>query len=99
MNSEQKKKKLTTLHPDWKLTDNERSISRRFTFKGFNAGLSLVNVCGCLAEKENHHPDISIGWGYCQVNYTTHSDGDISHLDFDSARKLDELAQLLGYAG
>ena len=46
---------------------------------------------GEIAEAEQHHPDISLGWGKVQVTTYTHSSGGLSENDFILAAKVDEL--------
>jgi 4a-hydroxytetrahydrobiopterin dehydratase len=53
--------------------------------------MSIANVVSVLAEEENHHPDICLGWGYCQISFTTHSVKGLTEIDFRCARKLDTL--------
>ena len=52
--------------------------------------LSFVNRIGDLAENEGHHPDISIGWGYCNVTLYTHKIKGLHENDFIMAAKINE---------
>ena len=40
---------------------------KEFSFKNFSESQNFVNKVGNIAEQENHHPDISFGWGYCKI--------------------------------
>lgn len=80
---------MAELHPDWRLDGT--AIERRFIFKGFAKAVQMANLAAWLGDKLNHHPDISFGWGYCTVRYTTHDTGGLTHADFTSAARLDEL--------
>jgi 4a-hydroxytetrahydrobiopterin dehydratase len=73
--------------PDW--GSDGKSISRRFEFKSFKAALKFVNQIGEIAERENHHPDIELGWGYAQVTFTTHDAGGVTAADFKLAKLVD----------
>ena len=45
----------------WVLSDDARSISRRFEFKGFYKCMSFINAMAWVANAENHHPDFCAG--------------------------------------
>ena len=47
-----------------------------------------------LADKEGHHPDISIGWGYCLIMLHTHAIQGLSINDFILASKIDQLNEI-----
>jgi len=49
---------------------------------------------GELAEEEGHHPDISLGWGYCLIMIHTHAIKGLSINDFILASKIDKIIQL-----
>ena len=44
-----------------------------------------------IAEEENHHPDISFGWGYCNVKIFTHAIKGLAESDFILAAKIDKI--------
>lgn len=77
--------------PDWQLSADAKSISRKFTFRNFKEALVFVNKIGSIAEGENHHPDISFGWGKAIVELSTHAIGGLSENDYILAAKIDEL--------
>lgn len=77
--------------PGWHLNEAVTSIERSFSFKGFYATMSLVNAVAYLAQKEGHHPDMKIGYGYCQIILTTHAITGLSENDFILAAKINDL--------
>ncbi|WP_376872620.1 4a-hydroxytetrahydrobiopterin dehydratase [Albirhodobacter sp. R86504] len=77
------------LHPDWTLDDAGKTLTRRFTFKGFSKAVLTANLAAFVSDKEGHHADIAFGWGYCAVSFTTHDVGGLSQNDFICAAKLD----------
>ncbi|MCK0120993.1 4a-hydroxytetrahydrobiopterin dehydratase [Loktanella sp. F6476L] len=77
------------LDPAWEIDLDGQSLSRRFTFKGFAKATYTANLAAFVSDKEGHHADISFGWGYCQVTYTSHELGRLSENDFICAAKLD----------
>ena len=77
--------------PGWKLGPDNADLRKDFTFSDFAAALAFVNAVGEIAERENHHPDIELGWGRCRVRYSTHDVGGISRNDFICAAKTQAL--------
>jgi len=39
----------------------------------FRGSDGFARQVGELAESEGHHPDLSVGWGYCTVRFQTHA--------------------------
>ena len=75
----------------WQLNENKEMIFKKFKFKNFKKPLEFTNLVGILAEEEGHHPDISIGWGYCLIMIHTHAIMGLSLNDFILAAKIDQL--------
>ena len=61
--------------------------------KKLKRNASLVNKVGIIAEEENHHPDISFGWGYCKIKIFTHAIKGLAESDFILAAKVDKINQ------
>lgn len=77
--------------PEWSLNDAGTAIQREFSFKGFKGALFFVNGVAAIAEREDHHPDISISYNKVQLTLTTHAIGGLSENDFILASKIDNL--------
>lgn len=77
--------------PQWLLLDKARKLQRRFEFKGFNKTMCFINAIAWTANQEMHHPDVSYGYNYCEVTYTTHAINGLSENDFICASKIDAL--------
>lgn len=77
--------------PDWSLSKEPNKISREFKFKNFAEALAFTNKVSEIAEAMNHHPDILLKWGSVKVDYWTHNAGGLTHMDFDAAKKIDQL--------
>ena len=77
---------------NWSLNDDGSCIVAEWKFKNFAQALDLVNQIGQLADTENHHPDISFGWGYVKLLLTTHDIGGLHRNDFVMAAKINEIA-------
>jgi 4a-hydroxytetrahydrobiopterin dehydratase len=79
------------LHAGWKLSKDAKSLQRALKFKDFYRTMSFVNALAHIANSEDHHPDLEIGYNYCRISYSTHSIGGLSHNDFICAAKIDRL--------
>ena len=51
--------------------------------------MSFVNALAHIANIEDHHPDLEVGYNYCHVTFTTHAIGGLSENDFVCAAKTD----------
>jgi 4a-hydroxytetrahydrobiopterin dehydratase len=80
------------LAPEWQLASDARSIRREFKFRDFYRTMSFVNALAHVANIEDHHPDLEVGYNYCRVLFTTHAIGGLSDNDFICAAKSDEIA-------
>ncbi len=90
LNFEQISKYLSELN-EWAVNDNQEMIFKKFKFTNFNKALKFANSIGKIADDEGHHPDISIGWGYCLVMVHTHAIKGLSVNDFILASKIDNI--------
>ena len=82
---------LKELHTNWFIDEDKKTLSRRFEFKGYAKAIYLSGLVAFLSDKEGHHADVSFGWGYFQVTYTSHELGQLSENDFICATKLDAI--------
>jgi 4a-hydroxytetrahydrobiopterin dehydratase len=77
--------------PGWTLSEDGKMISRRFEFKGFYRTMAFINAMAWVVNRENHHPDFSAGYNYCDVGFTTHAIDGLSENDFICAAKVSAL--------
>lgn len=91
MNTEQKERLSCELNDGWQISDDQTTITRTIETKNFADAMTITHIAALLAEKENHHPDICLGWGCCRISFTTHSRKDLTELDFRCAQQLDTL--------
>jgi 4a-hydroxytetrahydrobiopterin dehydratase len=80
---------LTQVSGEWLLTDNAHAIAREFRFRDFYRTMSFVNAVAHIANIEDHHPDLEVGYNRCRVTYTTHAVRGLSENDFVCAAKVD----------
>jgi len=79
--------------PGWQLAENKKSIVRTLKFKDFAATMSFINAMARMADQQDHHPDFSAGYNYCEVRYSTHAIGGLSDNDFICAAKINNLLE------
>lgn len=89
LSEEEIAQQLSTL-PDWKRKDS-KWIERRYRFKEYLEGIAFVNKIASLAEKENHHPFITIQYKMVIVSLTSWNENGLTGLDFKLARQIDDL--------
>lgn len=88
---------MNTAGSNWEEVDyypdkrEQKALRKKFEFKNFTEALNFVNKVAGLAEKANHHPDISFGWGYVEVWLTTHSEHAVTDKDYQLAKNIDKL--------
>jgi len=66
-------------------------LEKNFKFKDFLKSQVFINKVGIISENENHHPDITFGWGYAKIIITTHAINGLSENDFILAAKIDQI--------
>jgi 4a-hydroxytetrahydrobiopterin dehydratase len=81
-------KRLQAL-PGWTL--EEGKLVKSFTFPDFVAAVAFVDHLTVVAEAQNHHPDLYVGWGKVAVQLSSHDVGGVTTRDFRLAAALDDL--------
>tara|TARA_B100000787_G_scaffold49500_1_gene35593 strand:+ start:59 stop:403 length:345 start_codon:yes stop_codon:yes gene_type:complete len=77
----------------WNVKKNKKNIyflEKNYNFKDFTNSHNFINKVSKISENENHHPDISFGWGYAKIIITTHAIEGLSENDFILAAKIDQ---------
>ena len=77
------------LLPDW--CERDGAIEKTFRFKNFHETMAFVNALAYIAHREDHHPDLAVGYGQCTVRFNTHDVGGLSDNDFICAAKVEAL--------
>lgn len=88
LNDEQIEASLRDLD-GWSVTNGQ--IEKEFTFDTYARGVLFAVTAGHIAEQMDHHPDLDIRYRRVRVALSTHDVGGISSLDFDFARRLENL--------
>ena len=60
----------------WEYVD--KKIFKSFTFDTYMDGINFVQQIAELSERNNHHPEISIGWCLVAINITSHNLGGVT---------------------
>ncbi|HET6249710.1 MAG TPA: 4a-hydroxytetrahydrobiopterin dehydratase [Tepidisphaeraceae bacterium] len=75
--------------PGWERSGNE--IAKTFHFKNYYETLAFVNATAWISHREDHHPDMEVGYNKVRMRYSTHSAGGLSENDFICAAKIELL--------
>jgi len=76
-------------HSEW--TGDARALSTRVQAASFLEAIAWVNAIALAAEDLDHHPDIDIRWRTLHLVLSTHSQGGVTQLDLDLARRIDTI--------
>jgi 4a-hydroxytetrahydrobiopterin dehydratase len=69
-------------------------INKTYTFKDYYQTMAFVNAIAWMAHRENHHPELTVAYNNCKVEYTTHALHGLSQNDFICAAKVDTLFKI-----
>jgi len=69
-------------------------ITKTYEFKDHYQAMAFANAAAWISHREDHHPDITVGYNRCHVEYVTHAIDGLSENDFICAAKLDRLFDL-----
>ena len=72
------------------LSDPQR-FERTWSFKNFKTPWEFVNLVADHAEKVNHHPEVSFGWGYLKLAIFSHDKKSLTQRDRDFVIAVDKL--------
>jgi len=75
----------------WTMNADAKEIRRTFAFKDYHGSIAFVNAVAWIAHREDHHPDMAVGYNKVTVAFSTHSVSGLSENDFISAAKIDAL--------
>jgi len=75
--------------PGWTLCHG--AIERSFHFSNHHETMAFVNAVAFVSHREDHHPELTVGYADCRVRYWTHAIHGLSENDFICAAKVDRL--------
>ena len=76
----------------WILEDGK--LVKLYPFRNYHETMAFVNALAWISHREDHHPDLRVGYNQCRVEYSTHAIGGLSENDFICAAKADALFRL-----
>jgi 4a-hydroxytetrahydrobiopterin dehydratase len=76
----------------WILEDGK--LVKVYPFGNYHYTLAFVNALAWISHREDHHPDLEVGYNKCRVTYWTHAVGGLSENDFICAAKCDALFEI-----
>jgi 4a-hydroxytetrahydrobiopterin dehydratase len=82
--------RFLTQHPAWSLEGG--ALYRRVRFSSYADGLGFAVALGLVAERRDHHPELTVAWGSVGVAWSTHDVGGLSDLDLELALETDRIA-------
>ncbi|OGS92280.1 MAG: 4a-hydroxytetrahydrobiopterin dehydratase [Gallionellales bacterium GWA2_60_18] len=66
-------------------------IAKTYPFKDYYRTIAFVNAVAWVSHQEGHHPNLTVTYNSCRVEYSTHAIGGLSENDFICAAKVDAL--------
>ena len=76
--------------------ERDKALHRDIKTKDFMTAYHMVGAIVPLAEAANHHPDLSLGWGYVRIKLTTHDAGGVTEKDHSLAKQIDTALKPFG---
>ncbi|ARO87321.1 4a-hydroxytetrahydrobiopterin dehydratase [Nitrosospira lacus] len=76
----------------WEFSD--KFIAKTYNFNNYYQTMAFVNTIAWISHREDHHPDITVSYNKCRVEYTTHAIDGLSENDFICAAKIDTLFKI-----
>ena len=77
--------------PGWELVEDGHALSKTFRFKDYHQTIGFVNALAWMANREDHHPDLSVHYDRCVVRFSTHDVDGLSENDFICAARAESL--------
>ena len=75
-------------------TIEEGKLVKVFPFANYYQTMAFVNALAWISHREDHHPDLEVGYNKCRVAYATHAIGGLSENDFICAAMCEQLFEL-----
>ena len=87
--STQQTKEMLKQLKAWIVEDGK--LVKLYPFRNYHETMAFVNALAWISHREDHHPDLQVGYNKCRVEYSTHAIGGLSENDFICAAKADAL--------
>jgi len=66
-------------------------IAKTYTFSNYYQTMAFVNAVAFIAHASDHHPELSVSFNRCVIQFNTHDVTGISMTDFECAHAVDGL--------
>jgi 4a-hydroxytetrahydrobiopterin dehydratase len=66
-------------------------IEKTFAFPDYHATIAFVNAVAWIAHRQDHHPDLAVGYNRCTVAWSTHDAGGVTRNDCICAAHIERL--------
>ena len=76
----------------WELSG--MAIEKTWRFRNHHETMAFVNAVAWISHREDHHPELTVGYANCRVRYLTHAIGGLSENDFICAAMVERLFTL-----
>jgi 4a-hydroxytetrahydrobiopterin dehydratase len=76
--------------PGWSFADNR--IEKTFAFANYYETMAFVNAVAYVAHRQDHHPDLAVGYNRCGIVFSTHDAGGVTLNDCICAARVERLA-------
>jgi 4a-hydroxytetrahydrobiopterin dehydratase len=67
------------------------TLRKTFSFPDYYRTIAFVNAVAWIANRQDHHPDLDVGYNRCGVAFSTHDAGGITRNDLICAARVDAL--------
>ena len=74
---------------EWQLVE-EHHLEKNYSYSNWAEAMAFANRVSDIAEAQNHHPDLQVGWGKATVTIWTHKIDGLTESDFVFAAKVEE---------
>ena len=73
----------------WSLDSN--AIKKEYIFDSYMKSIRFINLLAEKAEKNNHHPDLVVGWRKINLVFTSHDLGGVTQLCIKMAQEAEKI--------
>ena len=85
----EEQKKTIMNKSDWKEGSNK--LTKTFYFKNYKEVMSFVNSIMRIADKQNHHPDMTVHYDNVKLSITDHDKGGVSEKCHKLVKSIDNI--------
>ena len=75
----------------WQISKDRNLIYKDFKFKNYYETIAFVNTVAWIVHQQNHHPEITISYNTCHIEFSTHSIKGLSLNDFICAALINNI--------